>query len=149
MRYELDEHREVINENTNEIQTNFDFLCELDKKIDALHDRIDEFTLILSGRTGKKAYDVKPLSAREKTVFWAVLSLTESFSAVTPKQIATHLGISPAVVGSYISRMQEKGVPFMKKIRSGKMAITLEKGFRQAQIKQNVVGLEVPLTHWF
>lgn len=149
MRRELDEHREVINENTNEIQTNFQFLCELDKRIDVIQERIDELSLLVKGNPQIRKYTISPLSSREKAVFLSVLSLTESFSNVTYAQIGKQVGLSSTIIGSYISRMQDKGVPFVKKIHSGIIRVGIEKEFRETQIRKNLVGLEVPLTHWY
>ncbi len=44
---EFDEHREAINQNTNEIQHNYEFLCKLDSKIERLNERIDELTMFI------------------------------------------------------------------------------------------------------
>ncbi|MBD3318780.1 hypothetical protein GF342_02635 [Candidatus Woesearchaeota archaeon] len=148
MRREIDEHRTAINENTTEVQTNFDFLCELDNRINHLQDRIDELFLVVSGKTRRESFAVSPLNTREKAVFWAILSLTESFTYVTYAQIATHLNTSTSVVGSYVARLVEKGVPFVKKVKKGKIGIALHPRFRQLQIQKNIVGLEVPLTRW-
>jgi len=148
MREELDEHREVINENTGEIQTNFEFLVALDKRIDRLQDCIQELYLMVSGKE-KKQYSISPLSAREKLVFLGVLSLTESFPHATYAQLAQHTGLSANVVGSYIARMEDKGIPFIKKRAGNNVVISFDKRFREDQIKKNIVGLEIPLTHWF
>ena len=147
MRSELDEHRSVINENTNEIQTNFEFLCQLDKRIDALQDKINEMALVM-GRSAPKKFSIQPLSAREKELFLSILSLTESMPAVTHAQLGQCLGWSASIIGSYLARMQEKGVPLLRKMCGGVLHIGIDAEFRQLQIVQNVVGLEVPLTRW-
>ena len=148
MREEIDEHRSVLNDNTNDIQTNFEFLCELERKIDQLHDRIDELSLLVRGTSVKKTFKVQPLSIKEKEIFTSVLSLLESFPQVSYPQIAQHIRVPVSVVGSYVSRIQEKGVPFIKKIQSGQVFLALDSEFRQMQITQNVVRLDVPLTNW-
>lgn len=147
MRSELDEHRSVINENTNECQTNFEFLCQLDKRMDALQDKIGELVLAIKGAQPRNN-KVKPLSVREKELFLALLSLTESMPSVTYSQLSRAVGWSTSIVGSYLARMSDKGIPINRNMISGVMHVSIHQSFRQAQIKKNVVGLEVPLSRW-
>ena len=148
MRAELDEHRSVINENTNESQTNFEFICSLDKRIDAIEDRLNELILFLKGTKKDPDYKVQPLSAREKELFIALLSLSESLPSVTYAQLSQQMGWSTSIVASYLSRMIDKGVPINRQMSGGVMQVSINENFRRAQIRQNVVGLEVPLTRW-
>ncbi|MFC1775062.1 hypothetical protein ACFLZN_01985 [Nanoarchaeota archaeon] len=148
MREEIDEHRHAINENTNEIQTNFEFLCELDRKMDHLHDRIDELFLIVTGTTKDKQYQVSPLNHREKELFLTIFNMTESMPELTCAQIGKKVNLPPNVVASYLTKIQEKGIPFIKKIRAGQVYFSIEKPFREFQIKSNIVGIDTPLTHW-
>ncbi len=149
MRDELDEHRGVLNDTTNEIQNNFDFFCDLDRKIDKLQARVDSLHLLVMGSsTGAQKFKTAPLSGKEKEVFSAILALTEGAPCVTFANIGESLKIPASVVGGYVSRMQEKGVPVMKTFKNGQVLICIEHAFREAHIKQNVVGVDAPLARW-
>ena len=43
---ELDDHRQSINENTSEISSNYEFLAELDRKLEALAKRVEELSAL-------------------------------------------------------------------------------------------------------
>lgn len=47
VRDEFEDHLEAINENTNEIQSNYEFLCELDSKIEKLNEIIDKMQFLI------------------------------------------------------------------------------------------------------
>jgi hypothetical protein len=149
LRSEMDEHRQVINDNTNEIQTNFEFLCELDKKIDLLCDRMDEIARVVKGDKCEKRFQVTPLNQQEKQIFSTVFNMTETAPQVSYAQIANKLGMGAHVVASYATRLAEKGVPVVKKIHGGKVFLSFPGEFRQIQIKENIVGIDAPLSHWF
>ena len=72
---EFEDHLDSINENTNEIQANYEYLCEIDNKIEKLSEKLEEIQLILSKMTGKKlemqssSSYVKPLTRAEQQIF--------------------------------------------------------------------------------
>ena len=62
---EFEEHLQAINENTNEIQSNYEYFCEVDGKMDKLAERIEKIQLYLQSNTnfyidGEKTFDIKP-----------------------------------------------------------------------------------------
>ena len=70
VREELDDHREAINQSTNEIQTNYEYLCKLDSKIEKLGERIDELTMFIKQLKGQeqKKFIVSRLTRKEQEV---------------------------------------------------------------------------------
>jgi len=44
---EIDDHRQSINENTNEIQGNYEYLCKLDSKLDKLSQTVEQLSLVM------------------------------------------------------------------------------------------------------
>ena len=55
IKQELDSYLDTINQNTNEIQSNYEFLIELDKKIENISDRLDEITMLVNPKTAFNA----------------------------------------------------------------------------------------------
>ena len=45
---ELEDHREAINENTNEVQSNYEHILRVENKIDKMQERIEEMTLMVA-----------------------------------------------------------------------------------------------------
>ena len=148
VREELDDHRESINENTTEIQTNHEFLTQLDQKIDKLASRIDELSLLIKGSSEKKEIKVKALTKREKQVFQVIYELGSTSSFITYRAIANRLCLSEQLVAQYVANIVEKGVPLVKRYSSNRVYINLAQSFRERQAKHCMVGLNTPLSYW-
>ena len=145
---ELDEHLLAINENTEEIQGNFAFLCELDKKLSSVAARLDELTLLVKGAKSQKSFKIAPLTAREKEVFMALYTLCELYPFVSYKQLSKKLCTTDAVVASFVTNLIEKGVPVIKKYDRNIAYLKLDDLFRQRQAKENLVGVNTLLSYW-
>ncbi len=148
---QLDDHRSALNENTSEIESNFELLNQLNSRLDKLQERLDELTMLV--RHGKPAevmpeFKVQPLTGPEKEAFFALYTLTETTPFVTYHQLARKLTTSVEIVSRSITALISKGVPVEKKYSSGNAFLGLDKQFRQAQAKQNIVKLDTKLTYW-
>ncbi len=149
---QFEDHLVAINENTNEIQSNFEYICELDRKIDKLSEKIDELNMLLRQQrgedTGEKKFELQPLTKKEKEVFYALYILTEGRRFATYKEIARRACYSENLVASYITSLIEKGIPIVKKYADRTAYLSLNPEFRQLQAKENIVGVNTLLTHW-
>lgn len=149
IREELDEHLEAINNNTNEIQSNFEYIGELDKKIEKLSEKMDEILLFLRGKPEEKVFEIKPLSKREKQVFQAFYTLLHDHpEGVTYVQIAHKLEMSTGLVTNFITNLLEKGIPLKKIYHNNNVHLLLEKEFSELQAKKNILGLNTLLSAW-
>ena len=149
VRDELEDHRLAINDNTSEIQGSFEIVNQLSLKIDKLQERIDELTLIIKGQNKPKKFSVTPLNSREKEIFKALYELNERFAFVTYDQIARKAGLTKEMSSASISSMLTKGIPLIKRFVGRTCLLKIDSDFKEKQTKGNVVGLDVPLTHWF
>ena len=131
---ELDDHREAINENTNEIQSNYEYLCRLESKIDKLAERLDELTLFRQ----ELDYCISDLTTREKEVF---LALYTAADFIAYRDIGRRTGLTENLVICYISNLITKGVPVLKKYVNGEVRLALEPRFKELQMKKNIVGI--------
>ncbi len=149
---QFEDHLEAINENTNEIHSNFEYLCEMDRKIDKLAEKIDELNHLMREQRGEKAekkeFEFKPLTKKEKEVFYALYVLTEGRRFSSYKEIARRSCFSEELVAAYITSLIEKGIPVAKKYANRKAYVCLDPGFREIQAKENIVGVNTLLTHW-
>ncbi|MEK6961529.1 MAG: hypothetical protein AABX47_10260 [Nanoarchaeota archaeon] len=148
IREELDDHRQAINENTEEVGSNFDFLVEIAKKVDSISERLDALQLQVSKCKVEPQFQVGSLTNREKQVFSAIYSLTEDDPEVGYHQISSKMGSSEVLVAGYISNLIEKGVPVKKRYVGKAVKLSLDAKFRQEQAKANLVHLDAPLTAW-
>ena len=143
---ELDEHLYSINQNTNEISSNYEYLCEVDYKINKLSERIDQLQLFLENSFGfkvdkKPKFKTKPLSNNEQDVFLVLYTLEEKKGAVSYAEIAKRTGLSEDLVSNYITRMLEKNVPIIKRYVNNQPLLRLDPVFKRMQAKENILGL--------
>lgn len=145
---ELDDHRQTINENTVELQSSYEEIQNLHSKIDKLSERIDELVLLVKGKSNAIEFSIKPLTKREKDVFFALYTLSEIKTFVTYKEIARKTALNESLVSSYILNIREKGIPIEKRMQGNLVLLRLDPVFRQEQAKKNLVGLNTLLTYW-
>jgi len=148
IREQLDDHLTAINENTNEIHSNFEALCELNNKVDKLIERIDKMESSLFGRKAEPVFKVKPLTKKEKELFLALYALMEDLPHATYQHLARKLCWTESLVASYITMLIAKGVPIKKRFFDKKAILSIDPKFRQIQAKKNILGIEARLTSW-
>lgn len=142
---EFEDHLDAINENTNEIQANFEYLCKLDNKITKLNERIDEIHLILSKLTGKKTHkkfrleNIDPLTTSEKNVF---INLYTEQAPMSYSDLARKLKMPISLAREYITNLLEKGIPIQKIYKDQRPYIFLDPKFKNLQAKQNILKIE-------
>jgi len=149
MREELDNHRLDINEGTAEMSSMFEFLNELNRKIDRIAERVDSLTLAVHGEQPTGAFIVQKLIDREKDVFRSLYVLTETQPYASYDQLARKCLLSREQVISAVASLIQKGIPVLKKMDSNQVFLKLDPAFRVAQAKENLVGLQSPLTCYF
>jgi len=144
---DFDEHLAAINGNTNEIQSNYSYLCELDSKIEKLKERIDQIQIFLQKNQGfmaeeNKKFEISPLTQNEKRVFLVLYTLDEEKGNVSYRDLAMNLGLTEELVCNYINNMVAKGVPIVKRYINNKPYLKLNQDFKRHQTKENILKIE-------
>ena len=146
VRKELDEHLEALNENTSEIQTNYECMNEVNDKVEKLAERVESIEIFLQQHSNftaiEKSFDVKPLTQTEKDVFLVIYALEDERGLVSCEQIRKKTGLAPYIVNDYLSRLIEKGIPLMKKFVNGTPYIRLNPEFKRIQAKENLLMID-------
>ena len=80
-RDELDDHLDSINQNTNEIQSNYEYMCRLEAKMDKICERLATLQIRLNelDQGNDKPARIN-LSYEEKKVFLAIYKYSSEFS---------------------------------------------------------------------
>lgn len=138
MREELDDHFAAINENTNEIQSNYAYVQKLENKIDQVLARLDRVEMLLEGQAQRPS--IKPLTHAEKQIF---LVLYTEEAPLTYSGIAGFTGCSEALVKHHIADLIEKGVPIVKSYFNGNPFLKLNPKFKEQQAKENIINLSL------
>lgn len=148
IRHEFEEHLQAINENTNEIAASYQYICELENKLDKLSERVDNLQMYLEANSGiavakRNNFDVKRLNRREQEVFLVIYTLEEEKGSITYEDIAKKLNISEQLAGNYVTSIIEKGVPILKRYINSKPYLRLEPEFKTLQAKENILQLSL------
>ena len=148
IRHEFEEHLQAINENTNEISANYEYICELENKLNKLNERVDTIQMYLESNSGitiakRNEFAVKKLSRMEQQVFLVIYTLEEEKDSVTYADISNRLGISEQLAGNYVTSIIEKGVPILKRYINSKPYLRLDPVFKTLQTKENILQLSL------
>ena len=134
----LEEHLSAINDNTAEVQALFDFLQELEIKVEKVSQRLDQTQLSLG--IPKPKTSIAPLNQMERKVF---LVLYTGEALLTYQEIAEKSELSPSIIPECISSLIQKGVPFRRSFFENQLFVGLEPGFKEVQAKENIVNLSL------
>ena len=134
----LEEHLSAINENTAEIQALFDYLQELEIKVEKVSQRLDQTQLNLG--IPKPKMNIAPLNQMERKLF---LVLYTGEALMTYQEIAEKAELSISIIPECISSLIQKGIPFRRSFFENQLFVGLEPGFKELQAKENIVNLSL------
>jgi len=148
IKHEIEDHLQTINENTNEISANYEYICEIENKIDKMRERLDRIEMGIESRPEvivekKKSFEIRRLNKREQEVFLVIYTLEEEKGSITYGDIAERLGMSEHLAGSYVTSLIEKGVPILKKYVNSAPHLRLDPEFKTLQTKENILQLSL------
>lgn len=143
LKEELEDHLESINSNTNEIMSNYEYLCQLDARLAKLEEKLDELLLAAGVTPLSKYKDFKlpRLTKNEQELFDFLLSLEQPLSC---KEIAFKLALSQQLLADYLTALIEKGIPIVKRYIGSKILITLDPKFQDEMLaRKNSIKLNL------
>ena len=135
IRAALEEHLLAINENTGEIQALFDYLHEMESKMEKLSTRLDALQLSEPGKV-----DITPLDQDEKRLF---LTLYTEQTPLSYQELAQKVGCDTGLVIEHVSSLVRKGVPLQRSYANKQLFFTLDPQFKEMQAKENLVNLSL------
>lgn len=140
---ELTDHLDSINKNTIEINSNYDYIKELEKMIHKLNENIDELNLRLSELKGESVdiSEIKNIQLKPKEVEIFKLLYENMGDLFDYKKIAKTLGFTETIVKRKITSMISKGIPIVKKYFDNSVFLVLDPDFRNLQAKSNILKL--------
>lgn len=133
---ELTEHLDAINQNTSELSTAYQYIAQLESHLEKLNERIDDLSIQVKGVTLPE-YSID-LTLREQEVF---LSLYMSGEPLSIEGIAKQLGLTIDLVGIYVNKLVNKGVPLVRQTINNLTFFALESSFKSIQAQRSIVPL--------
>jgi hypothetical protein len=137
IRADLEEHLSAINENSSEIQSLFDYLQELDHKIEKFSSRLDQLEL---DKNYCQHNEIKPLNSFERQIF---LTLYTEEVPLSFKELSIRIKVPLDLVQEGISQLSKKGVPIIRSHFNNQMFLQLDQNFKERQAKENLINLSL------
>ena len=134
----LEEHLHAINDNSSEIQSLFDYVHEVEIKIDKLAQRLDRMQLGMGQQLEKPA--VTPLSKVERKIF---LALYTEEAPLTFQEIASRMQLPLPFIPECLSGLAHKGIPLQRSYVNNQLFFKLAPAFKELQAKENLVNLSL------
>ncbi len=134
----LEEHLSAINDNSLEIQALFDYVHEVETKLDKLKDRMDQMQLA-HGQSLQRPI-IAPLNKIERQVF---LILYTQEAPLTFEEIAKRSSLPLPCVPECLTMLAQKGIPLQRSYVESKLFFRLSPQFRELQAKENIVNLSL------
>ncbi len=145
---EFDEHLDSINQNTNEIQQNYEYLCRLDMKIEKLSERIDEISLFIKQLVKMNSTsEVMSLTENEKRVFLAIYESEKK--PLTYSDIAERTGKDEQLIAHYIENLLLKRIPLIRTTQGNVSYFSLESSFKELQARKNILNINSQMKQVF
>jgi hypothetical protein len=138
VRTALEEHLSAINENTTEIQALFDYLQEMEMKMEKLSHRLDTVQLKSGEELDKPK--VEPLDQLEKKVF--LVLYTEQIP-LCYEEICAKAAVPLGLIQDCISTLISKGIPLLRSRIQEKLYLKLSPSFKDLQAKENIINLSL------
>jgi len=141
MKDELDIHLDSINQNTNEIQSNYEYMTDIDAKVEKLSEKIDEIQMRLDPHFYTKFFEDIRLSRKEQDVF---LGLYTEEDRISIPDLAKKLGLTVEMCQVLLSSLKANGIPVVKQLVDEQIHVSLDYTFKDLQARKNVLRIEAP-----
>lgn len=153
IKYELEDHLDSINQNTNEILYNHHKIIDLEKKVDLLTQRINEMDLMFENQKSNsnsnfdyKGILYKEFSGIEKKVLYYLLS--KNNNEITLPDIILYTGLEIEKVEQIIYNLIKSGIPIIKTYsKDDKIFIGIDYNFKIQQRKENFLQIKEEITN--
>lgn len=146
LKEELEDHLTSINENTNEIETNYSYLMDIDqrltlleKKVNGIFDMLAQITRSNIKQTNTKIRITEPEQELFMIFYTADKALDYAF-------LCEKLNKSESYVRNCLNSLITKGVPIKRLNIKHKAYFLLDAAFKELQAKKNILNLSKTLT---
>ncbi len=140
VRLALEEHLLAINENTSEIQALFDYMGDMDNKIEKMSQRLDQIQLLNSEGKIENKPKVIPLNHTEKKMFRILY--TEELP-ISYQELAVRANLPLSIMPELVSSLINKNIPINRTFINNQLFIKINTSFKERQAKENLINLSL------
>ncbi|MBT7902807.1 hypothetical protein HN587_03015 [Candidatus Woesearchaeota archaeon] len=134
---EFDDHIQSINDNTSELTVLEGNVCEVDKRLTKLEEKMDNIHMILKTLLSQSHLNIE-LNQDEQKLF---LLLYTSDEAMNRKEISTKISLEEETVSELILSMTDKGIPLHRINTTHETHFKLDEEFRLAQAREKIIKI--------
>ena len=134
----LSEHLSAINENTSEIQGVFDYVQEVDQKIEKVAARLDKIQIDQEGV--KEQPIVTPLNETERKVFLALYTEEKSLNSF---ELSEKSKVPISIVRDILTVVVQKGIPVKRSFENNQTYYHIDPEFKEWQAKEGILNLSL------
>ena len=133
IREEMDDHLEAINSNTNEIMSNYEYMCQLDSRLSKVEEKLDELLLAAGIHPSSKYHDFKlpKLTKSEQELYEFLLEIEKPIGC---RELAFKLALTQTLLAEYLTALIEKGIPVGKRYSGSDILISLDVRFQHEML---------------
>jgi hypothetical protein len=142
IREEKDEHLENINELTNELQTAFEYISDLENKYEKLKEITDELQMFKNSMllNDKTHFSNIVLSLDEQKLFLTLYVFGEK-EPLPLKYIMKKIGIEQDTAKVLLSSLLDRRIPITRERIGSEWYFNIDPRFRELQTKENLVKI--------
>jgi hypothetical protein len=142
IRDERDEHREGINELTNELQSAFDYISDLENKYEKLKEIIDDLLMFKNSLllNDKSHFSNIVLSLDEQKLFLVLYVFGEK-EPLSFKYISKKLSMEHNIVKLLLSSLLDKKIAITRERIGSEWYFNIDSRFRELQTKENLIKI--------
>jgi hypothetical protein len=145
LREEVDEQMQSINGNTDEIDIQNSFICEIDNRITKLEERMGDIHLLLKQLLIRSKLSVE-LSKDEQRVFLILYTHDKFLSA---EKVSSKAVLDQGVVADALSSIMDKGIPLEREVLDGNVYFRMNNDFKLRQAKESIIKIDPDVTSQF
>tara|TARA_Y100000310_G_scaffold243444_1_gene247927 strand:- start:3280 stop:3804 length:525 start_codon:yes stop_codon:yes gene_type:complete len=134
----LSEHLSAINENTSEIQGVFDYVQEVDQKIEKVAARLDQ--LQLDQQRENQQPIITPLNETERKVFLALYTEEKPLNSF---ELSEKSKVPISIVRDILTMVVQKGIPVKRNFENNQTYYHIDPQFKEWQAKEGILNLSL------
>jgi len=142
MKEEVEDHFHAINGNTDEIDIQNNFICEIDNRLTKMEERMDELHFLLKQLVTRAKLSVE-LSKDEQRLF-LILYTHDKFMKTTA--VANKAAIEQDIAEEALTSLMDKGIPLEREILDGHVYFRMNNDFKLRQAKEQIIKIDAEVT---
>ncbi len=132
---EMEDHLEAINSNTNEIMSNYEYLCQIDARLAKVEEKIDDLLLASGIHATSRYHDFKMprLTKNEQELFDFLVAQER---VISYRELAFKLALSQTLLSDYMAGLIAKSIPVSKRYSGSDILVSLDPKFQDEMLSR-------------